>query len=158
MSKLIALFVAVTFLLAPMQVAASPFMLSVPGKVAPMQEGDTAPFTGTLFDVTAAAQILTDKTTSREQCELDKGEAIDKQAAKHALDMANLRAAKDAAERREKELVALKDSQVEFLSTQLELATAKPKRNLGPLWFASGVLGGILLMAVSAYAYKEING
>lgn len=163
MSKLIALFIVIAFVFAPLRAEASPYAINLnpreasKGRVAPMKKGDKAPFAGTLFDVDATAQMLVDKENAKAQCEIEKNEALDKQQALHDLETANLRAAKEAAERREKELVALKTDQVNFLSTQLEHATAKPKRNWGPLWFAGGVLGGILITIAAGYALGQVG-
>ena len=157
--KFIALFVALAFFIAPLQAEASPYAVTMQpqGRVAPMQEGDVAPFAGTLFDVQATAQILIDKELAKEQCELDSQQVLDKQEAEHALALTNLRASRDAAQRREREIVALKNSQINFLSEQLELAVGKPKRNLAGLWVSLGVLGGVLVTIAAGYALGRVN-
>jgi hypothetical protein len=158
MSKLIALLVALAFLLTPLQVSASPYALQNPnsiGTVTPMKKGDKAPFAGTLFDVHAAAKILTDIEHAKEQCMISQEEMLARQNAKHDLEVANEIAAREAAEQRLKEISALKDNQIEFLSTQLE-ATA-PKRNLAGLWVSLGVLGGVLVTIAAGYALGQVG-
>lgn len=140
-----------------MPALASPWAVQAPqGSITAMKAGDTAPFNGTLFDTQAVAEMIAEKESSQERHALDKQHALDTQAAKLELDMANLRAGKEAAEQRLDEIVEIKNDQIEFLSTQLEESTKRPKRNWGPAWFAGGIVSGILLMAVSAYAYREI--
>lgn len=164
MKKILPIFVGIFIMLSSGRAEANPWLVviqppSLPskGRISPMKEGDKAPFAGTLFDVDAAAQILVEKENAQQKCEIEKNEALERQVAIHNLTLANEKAAKEAAQQRLKEVLVLKNDQIEFLSKQIEKEAAKPKRDWGPVWFASGILGGVILTAVSAYAYGQIN-
>ncbi len=161
MQKLLVLFVSIAFFFAPLHAEANPYSINmapaVHGKVAPLKKGEKAPFAGTLFDVSAASQIVVDKENVKAQCEIEKSAALDKQETKHALALTNLRLGIGAAQYRLKEVTALKNDQIELLSTQLETASARPKYNWSPLWFAGGVLGGILITIAAGYAMGQVG-
>lgn len=130
-----------------------------PPKISPLSAGEAAPFDGTLFNEAAAAKVVVDIETQKEVCELDKNEALDRQKANHDLRVANLTAAKEAAERQAKEIVDLKNEQIKFLHEQAAKDSKKNKNVTGWLvgGVAGGVLAGVLLTIGAAYVVKEIR-
>lgn len=160
MNKIITLFLSLFVFVFPIQAKANPWAVIYSenkGRIAPLKEGEKAPFAGTLFDVDASAQILVDKETEKERCKIEKEEALERQKALYELQLANANAAKEAAQQQLKEVLVLKNEHIDFLNKQIEKSSAKPKREWSAVWFAGGLVGGIVLTAVSAYTFKQIN-
>lgn len=125
--------------------------------ISPMKAGQKAPFDGVLYSTAAAAKVQVQLENAAEQCSIEKAHEVDKQKAKQELALANEKAGKEAAQNRLTEVLEIKNDQIQFLTKDIERREKKGKRNWGPLYLVGGVVGGILLMAVSAYAYREIN-
>ena len=121
-----------------------------PGQFAFLGENEPAPFEGVLFDPTATATILAERTTAAAACEVKLNYELDIQAAEHQLELQNLQIRHDA-------LVSEYDMRVNSLQTENEeLTTALKKqsrKNTG-LWVAVGVISGI---ALSYAAYETFN-
>lgn len=137
-------------------VYASPFE---PPKIAPVKKGEKAPFQGTIFNEAASAKIIVDLQNSEQQCQIKTNKELEKQQARHDLEMINLKAAKEATERREKEIVSLKNEQIKFLQEQ-NIKVAKKEKNVPAIIagsLAGGVLAGVLLTVAAAFVVKEVR-
>ena len=121
-----------------------------PGQFAFLGENEPAPFEGVLFDPTATATILAERTTATAACEIRLNYELDIQAAEHQLELQNLQIRHDA-------LVSEYDMRVSSLQRENEALTTalkkQSRKNTG-LWVAVGVISGI---ALSYTAYEAFN-
>ena len=121
-----------------------------PGQFAFLGENEPAPFEGVLFDPTATATILAERTTAAAACEVRLNYELDIQTAEHQLELQNLQIRHDA-------LVSEYDIRVSSLQRENEALTTalkkQSRKNTG-LWVAVGVISGI---ALSYTAYEAFN-
>jgi len=115
-------------------------------RIASINVGDAAPFTGTLFSTAAAARLLADLETANELCSIkcDKEVEIARAEMQYQLDI--LQASKDAIQERCDSSLEIRDDQIEFLE--------KHTINSGisrEVYFGVGVLSGVALTIGSAY-------
>lgn len=120
--------------------------------VATVEVGDPAPFSGTLFSTSAAAKLLAELELTQETCQLKIDTAIELNQAQMQLQVDNVQASLSACQLRYTEVVTLKDQQIDFLDTQL-IKASKPRNEL---WFALGVVGGIVLTGAAAWSLGQI--
>jgi len=150
----------------PSEVQASPYAFSLQDPVLPTEQpivkalksGDKAPFDGVLLNSRAAAEIQTKAEQADERCEVK----VQKEVQLVRADMQytiNVATAKElAAVEKNKLLEDISNKQRDLYTQELK-STQKlvNKRDWGGLYFAGGVVGGMLLFLVSAYAVKEIR-
>lgn len=123
-------------------------------RVATVRQGDPAPFSGTLFSVTAAARLLADLEFTQQSCEIEVNRRLQLQASEFQLQLDTQNARYESLEFRHNELMALRGQQIEFLTQNYE----PPKwYESGEFWFATGVVGGILIAIGTGYALGQIN-
>ena len=121
-------------------------------QIVTLKKNDPAPFTGTLFSTTAAARIAIELENNEATCGLKIGEAVEKQKAYDKFQLDLKQASLDACMEKYTVVVDLKQNQLDDLTEQL-------KKNTGPQpvwWFAGGVVGGITLSLLTAYAYSQV--
>jgi len=120
--------------------------------VATLQEGDPAPFSGTLFSTSAAASLLAELELTQETCRIKIDTEVGLNQAQMQLQVDNVQASLTACQLRYSEVITLKDQQIDFLDTQL-IKASKPRNEL---WFALGVVGGIVLTSAAAWSLGQI--
>tara|TARA_Y100001963_G_scaffold160232_1_gene269305 strand:- start:5898 stop:6368 length:471 start_codon:yes stop_codon:yes gene_type:complete len=118
-----------------------------------LKKGEIAPFAGTLFSTPAATKLLVDLELTREKCDIEVKRAVDIKSAQMQLQIDNISASLDTCNSKYKTIIELKDQQIDFLDDRL-MKAAKPKTEL---WFAAGVVGGILLSLTAAWSYGQIS-
>ena len=133
------------------------FLISLPlfadETVVTINEGEPAPFTGTLFSTEAAAKLLIDLEFTQETCQIEIDRQLGLQSAQFQLQVDNITAEKDFCESTSNDLLAIKSDQIDFLTDQLEKSTS-PRAT----WvFASGVVAGIALVAVTGWTMGQIT-
>jgi|TARA_Y100000310_G_scaffold203479_1_gene203722 aldehyde:ferredoxin oxidoreductase len=121
-------------------------------KVATVNEGDPAPFTGTLFNTEAAARLLIDLETSDELCDIECEKKIQIREAELKFDYDILKASHDALQLKYDETIIIKNDQIYFLEKQI-----KHPRFQNELIFATGVVTGVGLVMASAYTLNQIS-
>jgi len=125
-----------------------------PPQLVTLQEGKCAPFTGTLFSTEAAAQLLVDLETRKQQCELRKDKALSLLRADLQLQIDLKQAQLDALQYKHTNILSIKEDQIDFLKGQL-----KPPSwyESGEFWFAMGIVGGILITVGAGYAIGQAS-
>jgi hypothetical protein len=120
--------------------------------IATVEQGEPAPFSGTLFSTSAAASLLADLEISREVCQVRIDREIGIIGARHQLEIDNLTASLDSCETRNQQIIDLKDQHIEFLDSQLVRST-NPNNEI---WLATGVVLGLLIGIGSAWSYGQV--
>ena len=111
---------------------------------------ECAPFEGVLFDPTATATILSERTFMNSACEIKIKYALDTQAAEHELELENLQI-------RHVALINEYDMRIRSMereSDALAEALRKQSKRSPALWVALGVASGI---ALSYGSYRVFN-
>ena len=135
---------------------ASAFLSTAKGsseEITTLQKDQPAPFAGTLFSTSAAARIAIELENSKETCRIKVDQAVEKEKAFNKFDLDLKQASLDSCLEKYNVVVDLKQQQLDEMTEQL-------KKNTGPQpvwWFTGGVVGGITLSLLSAYAYSQIS-
>jgi hypothetical protein len=119
-------------------------------EIATVEEGDHAPFDGTLFNTEAAARLLVDLEFSQEMCDIETQRKLDMQAAYSQLTIDSLQASKDSLQFRFDETILIRDEHIFYLEKQI----SKPKISR-ELSFALGVIAGVGLTIGAGYAIGQ---
>ena len=122
-------------------------------QIVTLKKNDPAPFSGTLFSTGAAARIAIELENKDTACGLKISEAVDKQKAFDKFQLDLKQASLDSCLEKYTVVVDLKQNQIDVMTEQL-------KKNTGPQpvwWFSGGVVGGIAVSLLTAYAYSHIS-
>ena len=123
-----------------------------PGVVTELRKGQHAPYAGILFSRDAAAKLYTQLKFSEEDCKLQ----IDKRLKIINLDLGTqiklLELKLKTEQDRSVKMLSVKEERIEFLEKNLR---PKPWYDTGEFWFSMGIVGGILITVVSAYAIGQ---
>ena len=128
-------------------------ILNLDGKISPVEEGDPAPFTGTLFDNQATASLIVHLQSVDESCSLQVGEATDRLKAVHDLEMGNLNLSLDTCKVQKDMLLQIKSDQILFLQDEIKKRSA-PKNEL---WFAVGIVAGVFITGTAAWSINQVS-
>tara|TARA_R110001583_G_scaffold48919_12_gene153158 strand:+ start:3756 stop:4193 length:438 start_codon:yes stop_codon:yes gene_type:complete len=123
------------------------------GQIVTLEKNDLAPFAGTLFSTSAAARIAIELENNDTTCGLKIGQAVEKQKAYDKFQFDLKQASLDACLEKYTVVVDLKQNQIDTMTEQL-------KKNTGPQpawWFAGGVVGGIAVTVLSAWALSQVS-
>ena len=121
-------------------------------KIATLKKGDKAPFAGTIFSTSAAADLLFEMRNCDEKCALEKKKALELLQAQMQLKIDMSTSAFKALEYKHTELLKVKNDQIKFLTQQLTSPSWYESREL---WFVVGVVVGIGVTVGTSYALAE---
>ena len=110
-------------------------------KIAPMNKGDTAPFSGLLYNTTAVAEIIAQRELLINQHKLNLKSLEDRLNAECNLKVENLQADLDAFRIKYDSTVKIKDREIEKLRN---IVIQQPNK-YSHWWFGGGILTGILI-------------
>ena len=122
-------------------------------QVVPLHKDDPAPFTGVLMDPTTAAKIVAEKEFEKSKCELLIENEKNKQVSKCDLEKMTSEAILKSESEQNKILVNLQEKEIVRLN---ELLKKEPPA-MGPIWYVTGVLSGIVLSVTIFYAAVQIT-
>ncbi len=121
------------------------------GKIVALQKDSKAPFSGILLDSIAAAKINTDKKYSLLENQLKLDYELKKQAADLNLQINTLQAKHDSLKERTDSIINVKNEEINRLQ---ELVKEDPN-DYTSVWFASGIVAGVLLSIGIFFAAVE---
>ena len=121
--------------------------------VSTLNEGDVAPFSGTLFSTAAAAKLLAELELNDESCQIAINKEVSLVEARYQLDIDNLNARIVSLDESYTQRIAIKDNHIDFLDQQL----VKSSRPRNELWFAIGVVGGVVITGTAAWSMGQIS-
>jgi hypothetical protein len=122
-------------------------------QVVTLKKSERAPFSGTLFSTSAAANIVIELENKNIECKLKISEAVGKQRALDKFQLDLKQASLDSCTEKYAVITELKQGQIDNLTEQL-------KKNTGPQpvwWFSAGIVGGVLISLGTAYAYSQVS-
>tara|TARA_Y100000296_G_C5039626_1_gene189138 strand:+ start:119 stop:565 length:447 start_codon:yes stop_codon:yes gene_type:complete len=120
-------------------------------KVTDVQEGQPAPFTGTLLNSPAAAQIIADKENAKAECKLQYDYVKQREKAKCDLLLGNANTSLTAANMKYETILKIKDDEIQRLQ---DIALDSPN-DYTIWWYAGGVVTGILVSIGIFYVAVE---
>lgn len=123
------------------------------GKVTTVEEGENAPFSGTLFDTQSAARLLTELKFHKKTCESEKERELGLLRSRLTLDLDNLKAEYSALKVQHEKILEIKNEQIEYLQ---DLSVAPKWYESDGMWFSVGTISGILLTLGAAYAIGQV--
>ena len=121
--------------------------------VSSIEAGESAPFSGTLFSTAAAAKLLAELELNDTQCQLEIEKELELANSRHQLEVDNLSTRILSIETSTTKQLEIKENHIDFLDQQLE-KSARPRNEL---WFAAGVVGGVLLTGAAAWSMGQIS-
>ena len=143
----------VLIVLTPVQVAGQE-VASLQGKVTAISKGQEAPYAGTLLDEIASAKMIADKKYAALELELKLRKEFAKEFADKKMSYDILKSDFDSLQKTHTALMEIKEKQI---TTLYELL----KEEMGPdytsLWFAGGILVGIIVSVSIFFAATEIK-
>jgi hypothetical protein len=146
---MVAWILAALVALAPVSVYAQPV-----GKITSIKKNQKAPFDGTLFDISAAADLTLRLETYNRQCEIKIGKAKELCQAKCQLEI-NLKLAELASlTQKHNDILKIKNDQIDFL--QKTATRDVPWYKTNKFWLASGIVVGFVMTLGSAYAWGQV--
>ena len=126
-----------------------------PGKIASVKKNQKAPFTGTLFDTKAAADLTLRLETSSKKCELRVQKEKSLCEAKSKLDLDLKVAELESLEQRCNDILKIKTDQIDFL--QKIAVKDVPWYKTNKFWMATGVVTGFVISLASVYAIGQVG-
>ena len=152
-SKILAVSIMVLIVLTPVQVAGQE-VVSLQGKVTAISKGQEAPYAGTLLDEIASAKMIADKKYAALELELKLRKEFAKEFADKKMSYDILKSDFDSLQKTHTALMEIKEKQITNLNELL-------KEEMGPdytsLWFAGGILVGIIVSVSIFFAATEIK-
>jgi len=118
-----------------------------------LEEGESAPFAGTLFNPAATATLIAESQFSMSECDLRVEFEVDRVEARYQLQLDMLQASYDSLDERHDLLMGIKNEEIE---TYRAMALEQPNKN-NHWWLAGGVVAGIGLTLGVLFATQEIQ-
>ena len=122
-------------------------------KVTDVQEGQPAPFAGTLLNPPAAAQIIADKENTKAECKLQYDYIKQREKTKCDLLLGNANTSLTAANMKYKTILKIKDDEIQ----RLQDIALERSGDYSIWWFVGGTLTGILVSVGVFYAAIEVQ-
>ncbi len=152
MEKLIAWFLALALILVPVTANAQEDLDPAPGgQVTFIEEGEPAPFDGTLYDRLASAELIVRLETEDEACEIEIDRAVGENDVTWQLRYDQLDARYKISTETYEAKVSTRDDMLELQDEQLE----KLRNPRTELVFAGGVVAGIGLTVLAGWAIGQ---
>tara|TARA_R110000737_G_scaffold325905_1_gene339414 strand:- start:695 stop:1153 length:459 start_codon:yes stop_codon:yes gene_type:complete len=117
-----------------------------------LEQGETAPFTGTLFNPSATAQLITSHQYSLTECDLLVEYEVAKARSEMQLQLSVLQIGYDSLSEKHTLLMDIKNDEI---NTYREMSLTQPNKN-NHWWLAGGAVAGIGLSLGVFYAAADI--
>ena len=150
LKKTIAILISIIFISSSV-IASAQTTTSTSAKFTFLNEGDVAPFTGTLFSIEATAKLLAEKERSEQECKLKVKYETDTLRAKCTRDNDLLSSELAIEKRKYKIIVSAQDEEILRLQ---KIAT--DVGNYDILWFGGGIAVGMITSIAIFFAASEI--
>ena len=152
--EVLGIVVSLSLILAPISAHADdPAPASELELVSTLNAGEAAPFSGTLFSTAAAAKLLAELELNDESCQLQIDREVALVSARYQLDIDNLNARIENLDLSYTQRIEIKDNHIDFLDEQL----ARSSRPKNELWFAIGIVSGVVLTGAAAWSMGQIS-
>ena len=147
LSKVLTLCVSANLIFAPVAFAGDP------AQYTHLEEGQVAPFDGTLFNPTATAQLIAESQFKLESCDLEVEFEVMRAEARYQLRVDSIQISYDSLLERHGLLMDIKQQEID---TYREMALDQPNTH-NQWWLAGGIVAGIGLTLGVLFASQEIQ-
>jgi len=124
------------------------------GTVTELNSGQRAPFKGILLSEDAAANLFANLKLTETDYQLRLKKELDISAVMFNAQLEVLKLRLDVEATRTKDIILIKNERIQFLESNF---TPPAWYESGEFWFAMGIVGGIAITAVSAYALGQAS-
>ena len=121
-------------------------------KIATVEEGEPAPFAGTLFNTEAAANLIGELEYSDDLCSLRCDERLRLQKTELQFEIDKLQISYNILSVEYEQILEIKNDQIDFLQTQIQ----KPRFPYEGV-FIAGVISGVGLTLAAAYSLNQVS-
>ena len=121
---------------------------ATPKAIITLNEGNRAPFSGTLLSPGAAAEILVDKELAAAEFKLKFDYEIESLTAKHRFELADLNLKLKYLEMTSQSTIDAQKEHITFLTTRLD----KMSNPNTEMWFSIGVGTGVIIVLIAGFA------
>jgi len=122
-------------------------------RIVSIEEGDVAPFDGTLFSTRAAADILVQLENQDAACQIRIDREVGLREAELNLQIERATISQEACEERYDMHINLKREEINFLYDRLRRSSG----NKDAIWFGVGTAAGIGVTALSVWILNSIS-
>ena len=124
------------------------------GTVTELNSGQRAPFKGILLSEDAAANLFANLKLTETDYQLRLKKELDISAVMFNAQLEVFKLRLDVEATRTKDIILIKNERIQFLESNF---TPPAWYESGEFWFAMGIVGGIAITAVSAYALGQAS-
>ena len=117
-----------------------------------VQKGEAAPYTGVLLNSLAAAKLFSEKSYSGLECDLRIKYEVEKESARLRLLLDSTKVSMETLDQKYTSIITIKDNEIARLGK-----IASDKNDYSSLWFAGGIVAGIVTSVVIVYAINKVN-
>lgn len=122
-------------------------------EIAVLEEGEPAPFSGTLFSTEAAAKLVVSLESAQELCTLRCEEEKAVETATLQLELNLMTISRDAIRWEYEQVLQIKNDQIDFLEAQIH----RPRFPYETV-FIVGLVSGVGLTLAAAYSLNQVAG
>lgn len=133
--------------------------ISIPGgaaadepKIAPINKGEVAPFSGVLLNNAAAAASIASSEEANAKCQIKIDSELELQRVRHLRDVEIMDAKLDFCKNTKQEILDLQDEYIELLEVQTTKKRIPPE-----VIFGIGVVSGVGLTIGAGYALGQVT-
>ena len=125
-----------------------------PEQVVTIQEGEPAPFTGTLFSTTAAAKLVVDLEFNQEACHLEIDRRLRLSGAEYQLQIDTLNVSLESLGLKTTSQLEIRDEHIRFLELEIKPTPWFKSSEFG---FVIGILAGAGITIGAGYALVQVS-
>ena len=123
-------------------------------KITTIRKGQTAPYTGTLFNTAAAARLQVDLQFTEASCRIETDRQLGLLRSKLQLDVDLLKAQLSSQQQLHRDVLRIKNDQIKFLEGY-SLETKWYDSN--EFWLVTGLVAGIAVTAIAGWSLGQAN-
>ena len=123
-------------------------------KITTLRQGQAAPYSGTLFNTSAAARLQVDLQFTEASCKLETDRQLGLLRSKLQLDIDLLQAQLKSQQQLHKDVLLIKNDQIKFLESY-SLETKWYDSN--EFWLVTGLVAGIAVTAIAGWSLGQAN-
>lgn len=122
------------------------------GRITAVEEGEPAPFSGYLYDITAAAKLKAQLDAMDEACQIRIDKSVAQQSIEHQLTLDHLQIRYDNLDA----ITQIRSSALNDVVDLQERELDRLKKSRPEVYFAGGVVAGIGLTVLSGWAIGQV--
>ena len=123
-------------------------------KITTLRKGQPAPYSGTLFNTSAAARLKVDLQFTEESCKIETDRQLGLLRSKLKLDIDLLNAQLKSQQQLHQDVLLIKNDQIKFLESY---SLEKKWYDSNEFWLVTGIVAGIAVTAIAGWSLGQAN-